>query len=89
MYDDWDFSLDGRLRQAQRMAEKANKCKEQNIVAVCDFVCPTEYLREVFDADIVVWMNTINQSKFDDTNDLFEPPYNYTYAIANFEDNDY
>lgn len=89
LYDDWDFTLDGRLRQAQRMAEMASLCKKNNIIAVCDFVCPTEYLREVFDADIVVWMNTIDQSKYEDTNSLFEPPGNHTYGIANFEYNDY
>ena len=45
-HDDWDFSLDGRLRQAQRMTDEADRCKELGIVAVCDFVCPTEYLRQ-------------------------------------------
>ena len=84
LYDDWDFSLDGRLRQAQRMAEMASLCKQNNIVAVCDFVCPTEYLREVFDADLIVWMNTVEECKYSDTNELFEYPWNYTYSITQF-----
>jgi adenylylsulfate kinase len=89
MYDDWDFSLAGRLRQAQRMAEKANICKDLGIVAVCDFVCPTEYLREVFDADIMVWMNTIEKSEFGDTNTLFEKPSKYDYCITQFYQSGY
>lgn len=89
MYDDWDFSLDGRLRQSQRMAEKANLCKEQHIVAVCDFVCPTEYLREVFSPDITVWMNTVDASKYDDTDKLFEKPSKYDYCITYLYQSDY
>ena len=87
MYDDWDFSLDGRLRQAQTMALGANKSKENGIVAACDFVCPTEYLREVFNPDIMVWMDTLEKSVYDDTNELFEPPWNYNYCIQQFYQN--
>lgn len=87
LYDDWDFSLDGRLRQAQRMVEKADKCKKLGIVAVCDFVCPTEYLREVFNPDILVWMDTLDKSLYDDTNELFEKPVNYDYCITQFYQN--
>lgn len=89
MYDDWDFSLEGRLRQAQRMAAKAQIVKDLGIVAVCDFVCPTEYLREVFNADIMVHMDTLEQGRFDDTNNLFEPPHNYTYKVIDFNQNDW
>lgn len=85
LYDDWDFSLDGRLRQAQRMAEMASLCKKNGVIAVCDFVCPTAYLREVFDADLIVWMDTIVESEYKDTNELFEKPSKYTYAIHSFD----
>lgn len=88
MYDDWDFSLEGRLRQAQRMTAKAQIVKDLGIVAVCDFVCPTEYLREVFNADIMVHMDTLEQGRFDDTNHIFEPPHNYTYKVIDFNQND-
>lgn len=88
MYDDWDFSLDGRLRQALRMSEKANECKELGIVAVCDFVCPTEYLRAIFNPDITVWIDTIKESEYEDTNKLFEPPSEYDYRITNYQQED-
>jgi adenylylsulfate kinase len=87
MYDDWDFSLDGRLRQAQRMTEKANACKDIKIVSVCDFVCPTEYFREIFQPDILVWMDTIEKSEYEDTNQLFEKPTKYDYCITQFYQN--
>ena len=87
LFNDWDFSLDGRLRQAQTMALGANKSKENGIVAACDFVCPTEYLREVFNPDILVWMDTLEKSIYEDTNQLFEKPSNYDYCIQQFYQN--
>ena len=84
LYDDWDFSLDGRLRQAERMSEMADLCKEFGMVAVCDFVCPIEYLREVFNSDITVWLDTLEKSRFEDTNKLFETPSEYDYRITDY-----
>lgn len=70
--NDWDFSLEGRLRQATRMR---TLCESAPHYAIADFVCPTQELREVFAADFVVWMNTLEQSRFEDTNKIFEPAY--------------
>ena len=88
MLSDWDFSLEGRVRQAQRMTDKANICKTINIVAVCDFVCPTEQLRKLFDADILIWMDTIRESEFEDTNRLFESPSRYDFRIKRYDQYD-
>ena len=41
---------------------------------ICDFVCPFESAREHFDADITVWMDTIEQGRFEDTNKVFQSP---------------
>lgn len=65
-YDDWDFSDEGRKRQLERM-----KSYEFGIV---DFVCPKERFREELNADFVIWMDTINTGRFEDTNKAFEPP---------------
>ena len=39
---DWDFSAEGRLRQAHRMRLIADAAVQQDLIAVCDFVCPTQ-----------------------------------------------
>lgn len=85
-FDDWDFSPEGRLRQVTRMRELAENCGAD--YAICDFVCPTEETRKVFNPDIVIWMDTIKEGRFEDTNKMFEPPTNYSYRITNWEEND-
>ena len=86
IFDDWDFSDKGRLRQAYRMA---NFAKSSHFTAVCDFVCPTEETRKIFDADIIVWMDTIKESRFEDTNKIFEAPSKYDFHIISYSQYDY
>ena len=85
VFDDWDFSDKGRLRQAERMLRFANS---SNFTSVCDFVCPTEETRKIFDADITVWMDTIKESRFKDTNKLFEEPSKYDFRIISYSQYD-
>ena len=86
-YDDWDFSLEGRMRQAQRMKHLADGVVMAGKIAVADFVCPTEAAREEFDADYTVWMDTIKEGRFEDTNKIFEQPSTCNYHIAEWFDN--
>ena len=72
-FNDWDFSLEGRIRQAKRMNMISDKEKIDNIV-ITDFICPTKEARKNFNADYIIWMNTIKTGKFDDTNQMFEKP---------------
>ncbi len=46
--NDWDFSDEGRSRQAKRMAKLAEKYKNEGSYVVCDFICPTPKARELF-----------------------------------------
>lgn len=78
--NDWDFSLDGRLRQAIRIREYADQSKNSFVIA--DFVCPLPEMRAVYNADITIWMDTIVASIFEDTNNLFVPPENYDFRIT-------
>lgn len=71
-YDDWDFSPEGRHRQMLRMKNLSLEAERNNTIAICDFVCPTKELRKEFDADIVIWMDTIDSGRFEDTNNVFE-----------------
>ena len=79
--DDWDFSVDGRKRQAWRMRSIADKGIEAGFIMICDFVCTTRELREIFDADMTIWMDTVRRSEYKDTNKIFEKPTKEEYDI--------
>ena len=88
-YYDWDFSVEGRQRQAQRMRHLADGIEMAGKIAVADFVCPTEQTRLDFAADYVVWMDTIKEGRYTDTNAIFETPKNYNYHVEKwFKDTD-
>lgn len=88
-YNDWDFSIEGRIRQAQRMRYLADGVELAGKIAVADFVCPTEQTRQEFAPDYTVWMDTIKQSQFEDTNAIFETPLIYDYHVEKwFDDTD-
>ena len=80
--DDWDFSEEGRKRQSLRMRSFAEKAIEKNRNVVADFICPTEKTREDFDADYTVWMDTIKEGRFDDTNKIFVEPTKYNFRVT-------
>ena len=74
--NDWDFSKEGRMRQANRMKLLTQKTILSKKNALVDFVCPTLQTREEFSADFVIWMNTISKCRYEDTNLMFEKPSN-------------
>ena len=80
IHDDWDFSHEGRLRQAVRMANYAGVSDDDYIIA--DFVAPTNHTRETFKADFTIWMDTISQSKYEDTNNVFENPDKFDVRVV-------
>jgi adenylylsulfate kinase len=84
-FDDWDFSPKGRARQVNRMIDLSNNCGSD--FAICDFVCPTQELRNKFNADIVVWMDTITEGRYEDTNKMFQTPGFVDYHVLNWTDN--
>ena len=61
--NDWDFSVEGRIRQANRMKTFADFEKGNGRWVVCDFVAPTEKAREAFASDYVIWMDTIKEGR--------------------------
>ena len=80
--NDWDFSEEGRIRQAKRMADFAKKLKEEGNFVVADFVCPTPEARALFPADFVIWVDTIKEGRFDDTNKMFVKPSKFDYHVT-------
>ena len=73
-YNDWDFSVEGRMRQAARMRHLADGVSMAGKIAITDFVCPFQKARDEFEPDYVIWMNTITEGRFEDTNKAFETP---------------
>ena len=80
--NDWDFSEEGRKRQAKRMADFALKLKNQGNYVVADFICPTPEARSLFPADFVIWVDTIKEGRFDDTNQMFVKPEKFDFHVT-------
>ncbi|MSP10392.1 MAG: adenylyl-sulfate kinase [Pelagibacteraceae bacterium] len=79
---DWDFSEEGRKRQAKRMAEFAKNLKDKGSYVVADFICPTPEARKLFSADYVIWVDTIKKGRFDDTNKMFVKPDKFDFHVT-------
>ena len=79
--NDWDFSEEGRKRQAKRMANFAKKLKNEGDYVVADFICPTAEARSLFPADYIIWVDTIKKGRFDDTNKMFLKPDNFDFQV--------
>ena len=88
-YNDWDFSKEGRIRQATRL--KGLATESANDYVVIDFICPLTEGRDIIDADYVIWVDTVTSSKYKDTDNVFEKPsesvahkvQNLTYNVDN------
>jgi len=82
MANDWDFSEQARHRQAHRMAAIADNESNLGRNVICDFVCPTNKTRKVFKADITIWVDTIKEGRYEDTNKMFEPPVTVDFHVT-------
>jgi len=71
-FDDWDFSEEGRMRQAQRMRDLCNESDTE--INMVDMVAPLPEMRTTLDADWLIWMHTIEEGRFEDTNKAFVAP---------------
>ena len=79
-FNDWDFSTEGRIRQSRRMRDLADKIKCDYVI--CDFICPLPEMRDNFDAHWTVWVDTIKESRYTDTDNIFVPPTKYDFHIT-------
>ena len=80
--NDWDFSKEGRKRQSKRMSELALKLKNEGNHVIADFICPTPEARSLFPADIIIWVDTIQEGRFEDTNQMFVKPEKYDFHVT-------
>ena len=80
--NDWDFSEEGRKKQAKRMSDAALKLKSEGNNVIADFICPTPEARNLFPADYIIWVDTINKGRFDDTNAMFVKPEKFDFHVT-------
>ena len=80
--NDWDFSEEGRKRQAKRMSDEAFKIKKEGNNVIADFICPTPEARELFPADYIIWVDTIKKGRFEDTNQMFIKPDKFNFHVT-------
>ena len=70
IYNDWDFSSQGRDRQSMRM----RKLAEVDPISISAFIAPLPgYIRNFF-PDKLIFMDTVRECQYEDTNKLFQPP---------------
>ncbi len=79
-YNDWDFSNAGRIRQSLRMFQFAVECSGEYVI--CDFVAPLVEMRNNFKADWTIWVDTIKEGRYEDTNKAFIPPEVYDFRVT-------
>ena len=80
--NDWDFSEEGRTRQSKRMSDAALKLKNEGNNVIADFICPTPEARKIFPADYIIWVDTIKEGRFEDTNQMFVKPENFDFHVT-------
>jgi adenylylsulfate kinase len=79
-YNDWDFSNDGRIRQSLRMFQFSIEAGGDYVI--CDFVAPLVEMRNNFKADWTIWVDTIREGRYADTNAAFVEPEHYDFRIT-------
>jgi len=83
---DLGFTPEDRKEHARRMGEMARLLSGQGLDVVVDFICPTQTTREAFGkSDILVWMDTIKEGRFEDTNKMWETPAVFDYKFETFD----
>ena len=80
--NDWDFSEEGRKRQSKRMSKLALNLKNEGNYVIADFICPTPEARNLFPADYIIWVDTIKEGRFDDTNKMFVKPDKFNFQVT-------
>ena len=64
------------------MADFALKLRKDNNYVIADFICPTPEARILFPSDYIIWVDTIKEGRFEDTNKMFVKPDKYNFHVT-------
>ena len=84
IYNDWDFSSQGRDRQSMRM----RKLAEVDPISISAFIAPLPGHVRNFFPDKLIFMDTVRECQYEDTNKLFQSPKKYDVRIKKLGDDD-
>ena len=82
---DLGFTMEDRIEQSRRMGWLCDTVNQAGYNVIADFVCPTDETRAAFGDCTLIYMDTIKEGRFADTNKLFVPPKHYTLKISEFD----
>lgn len=84
---DLGFTDADRIEQATRMGRLCEIVLRSKHVehAMADFICPTQETRQAFNADFTIWLDTIKEGRFADTNKVFQKPTFANLVIDNWD----
>lgn len=86
-FKDWDFSKQGRIRQAKRMNFLCNQFAQKGKNVVMDFICPNEDSFKYLKTDFIIWVDTIKTGRWirkhlDDINPVFKKPKKFNLRVT-------
>ena len=64
------------------MFDEALKLKSEDNNVIADFICPTLEASKLFPENYVIWVDTIQKGRFDDTNQMFVKPEKYDFHVT-------
>lgn len=81
-FNDWDFSRKGVLRQSTRMRNLSKLSKKKYVIT--DFICPYKKGRQILKPNILIWVDTIQKSRFRKIKleKIFQKPINYDVKVT-------
>jgi hypothetical protein len=83
---DLGFTPEDRVEHSRRLGEMAKMLSGQGLDVVVDFICPTAATRAAFGKpDICIWMDTLTEGRFKDTNKLWEIPTEFDYHFVSYD----
>lgn len=85
----YGFDRQSRIENAKQMnaaGELAARVFDVEYT-IYDTIAPLKEQRDIYNADFLIWMDTIKESKFKDTDAIFEPPENYNLRITEKDPN--
>jgi len=79
---DLGFSHQDRVEHARRMGWMCDRVIEAGGTVIADFICPTAETRAAFGEAFTIWLDRIEEGRFDDTNRMFMRPDRFDLRVA-------